>query len=135
MTITPIVTSAVALLAPYLAKAGEEVAKKAGEASWEKMKALYQAIRTKFSADKDDYAQQTLKRLEDKPSEESRQRALADILTEKAEADPEFGQELKRLVQDTTQGKGVPEFLTQVYGGEVGQILNINQAGDLNFHN
>ena len=132
MISVPIITSVVTLLAPYLAKAGEEVAKKAGEASWEKMKALYQVICNKFSADKDDYAQQTLKRLEEKPSEESRQRALTDILVEKAEANPEFAQELKQLVQDTTQGKDVGQFLTQVYGGEVGKIVNIGQAGDVN---
>ncbi len=99
------------------------------------MKALNQAIRTKFSADKDEYAKETLKRLEEKPREESRQIALANILTEKIEADPKFKEELKQLVQDTIQGKDVAEFLTQVYGGEVGQIVNLNQAGDLTFNN
>ncbi len=51
MTIAPIVTSAVALLAPYFAKAGEGAAKKAGEETWEKMKILYQVICNKFSQD------------------------------------------------------------------------------------
>ncbi len=53
MTIAPIVTSAVALLAPYFAKAGEGAAKKAGEETWEKMKILYQVICNKLSVDKD----------------------------------------------------------------------------------
>ncbi|MBD2773841.1 hypothetical protein [Iningainema tapete] len=55
-------------------------------------------------------------------------------MTEKAEAEPEFAQELKRLVQDTIQDKNVGQFLTQVFGGEVGQILNINQAGNITFN-
>jgi hypothetical protein len=33
--IDPITTTAVALLTPYLAKAGEEMAQKAGDAVWE----------------------------------------------------------------------------------------------------
>lgn len=131
MTIAPIVTSAVALLAPYFAKAGEGLANKAGEATWEKIVALYQAIRNKFSADKDDYARMTLQRLEEKPSAEGRQKALADVLVEKAQADPEFAQELTRLVQGTTQGKDVANILTQVYGGEVGKIVNIARADDV----
>ncbi len=136
MTIHQIVTSVVTLLAPYLAKGGEEFAKKGGDATWERMKALYQAIYNKFSADKDDYAQQTLKRLEEKPLEESRKRALSDILAEKAEADPEFAQQLKQRVQDTTQGQGVGLIVNRIYDdGKVGQIFNFNQAGDLTVNN
>ena len=131
MNIAQIVLSAVTQLIPYLAKAGEEVAKKAGDASWERLKALYQDIHNRFSLDKDDYAQQTLKRLEEKPSEESRQRALSDILTEKAEADPKFAEELRQLTQNNTQGKKVSQFVTPIYGGEVGKIVNIAQARDV----
>lgn len=132
MTIAPIVTSAVAILAPYFAKAGEGAAKKAGEETWEKIKTLYQVISNKLSADKDDYAQQTLKRLEEKSSDKSRQRALSDILTEKAETDTVFAQELQQLVQGTTQGQDVGQFLIQLYGGEVGKIVNIGQViGDV----
>lgn len=130
MNLVLIATSAVQLLAPYLVKVGEGTAQKAGEAIWEKTKTLYQTIRHKFSTDKDDYAQQTLQRLEEQPSAEPRQRGLVDVLVEKAHTDPEFAQELNRLVQDTTQGKDVGQFLTQVYGGEVGKIININQASN-----
>lgn len=85
-----------------------------------------------MSADKDDYAQQTLKRLEEKSSDKSRQRALSDILTEKAETDTVFAQELQQLVQGTTQGQDVGQILIKLYGGEVGKIVNIGQViGDL----
>jgi len=129
MDVVQIATAAAALLAPYLAKAGEAAAKKAGEAAWEKVEALYQAIRRKFAADKDDYAQKTLERLEAQPTTETRQTALADVLAEKAQADPEFAQELARLVQGAAQDKTVVQVLTQVYGeARVNKIINIAQA-------
>lgn len=129
MTIYQIVSSAVTLLAPYLGKGGEEFAKKAGDATWERMKAFYQTIHIKFSADKDEYAQQTLKRLEEKPLELSRQRALTDILVEKADANPEFARKLTHLLQD----KDVCNITTNIYkGAKVGKVFNINQVkGDL----
>lgn len=130
MDIVQIVASAVTLLAPYLAKVGDGMIQKAGEDTWDKMKALHQAIRGRFSAEQDDYALKTLQRLEEQPSAEGRQKALVDVLAEKAQTDPEFAQELKQLVQNTTQGKDVGQFLTQVYGGEVGKIININEAKD-----
>ena len=129
MDVVQIATAAAALLAPYLAKAGEAAAKKAGEAAWEKVEALYQAIRRKFAADKDDYAQKTLERLEAQPTTETRQTALADVLAEKAQADPGFAQELARLVQGAAQDKTVVQVLTQVYGeARVNKIINIAQA-------
>jgi len=120
----------VALLSPYLAKAGEGFAQKAGEVAWDKVAALYQAIRRKFKTDKDKEALQALHRLEKQPTDGKHQAALAGILTEKAQTDPEFTQELVRLVQVTTQDETVARFLTQVYDkGQVDKIINIGQAG------
>ncbi len=132
--IDPITTAAAALLAPYLTKAGEEVAKQAGDAAWQMAASLYQAIRRKFTKDQDAYAQQTLQRLEEQPTNEARQAALADVLNEKVQADPSFAQELKGLVQDTTQTQGINQFLTQVYGNaQVEKIVNIGQTGTAQF--
>ncbi|NEP87833.1 MAG: hypothetical protein F6K18_13960 [Okeania sp. SIO2C2] len=131
MNIVQIATSVVSLLVPDLAKAGEGAAQKAGEFAWEKTKAIYQAIVSKFN--EDEYAKQTLERLKEKPKTESRQRALVDVLAEKAEADSKFAQELNQLMKDTTQGQDISEFLVQVYGGEVGKIVSVVNAGDMNF--
>ncbi len=132
--IDPMTTAAVALLAPYLAKAGEEVAQKVGDAAWQMAASLYQAIRRKFTKDQDAYAQQTLQRLKEQPTNEARQAALADVLNEKVQADPSFAQELKQLVQDTTQTQGINQFLTQVYGqAQVEKIVNIGQTGTAQF--
>ncbi|MGB9870629.1 MAG: hypothetical protein ACPLYD_03105 [Anaerolineae bacterium] len=129
INIGQIAAAAAALLGPYLAKAGEALAKKAGEAAWAKVEALYQAIRRKFAADRDDYAQKTLQRLEEQPSSEARQAALADVLAEKAQADPAFARQLAALVGEAGEDKALVQFITQVYGeAYVGKITNIGRA-------
>ena len=129
MDIAQITATAAALLGPYLAKAGEAVAKKAGEAAWGKVEALYQAIHHKFAADKDDRAQETLRQLEERSTDKGHQAALASVLAEKAQADPAFAQELAKLVQIAAQDEAAVQFLTQVYGrAQVGKIINIGQA-------
>lgn len=132
MAVVEIVSSAVALLSPYLVKVAEGSAQEAGKNSWEKIKGIYQAIRQKFANDKDDYAQQTLKRLEEKPAEKRRQQALEAILEEKL-ADSDFATRLAELVQDTTQGQPVSQFVTQVFGhARVGKIANFGSVtGDV----
>jgi len=122
-------SAAVALLAPYLAEAGTAAASRAGEAAVDGAKALLAMLRRRFSGDKDEYAQQTLTRLEEKPDDQARQAALQGVLAEKAEEDRSFRTELERLVHQTTFDRPVAEFLTEVYGGEVGKIVNIGAAG------
>ena len=130
MEIAQSAAAAAAFLGPFLAKIGESIAKKAAERIWDKAEALYQAIRQKFTRDQDAYAQQTLERLTEQPTSDGRQAALAMILTEKANSDPAFAQELLRLVQEIAQDNTAPQFLTQVYDqAQVGKIVNIAQAG------
>ena len=127
-----IASAAIALLAPYLAKAGKSFASKVGEAAFEGTKALLAAIRGKFKADEDPYAEMTIERLEQLPEDSGRQAALASVVAEKAAQDPAFADEIKRLVEGATGGRPVGAFLTQVYGGEVGKIVNIQNAGIVN---
>ena len=134
MDIVQIVTVAVALLAPYLTKSGEGAAKKAGEKALEKVEALYEAIRRKFAADKDDSAEKTLQDMEEQPTSEGCHATLANILAEKAQTDPEFAQELSRLVQSATQDKTGNQILTQVYGGQVDKIINIGRSDIVNIN-
>jgi hypothetical protein len=126
------VSAAVALLAPYLARAGEAAATKAGEAAVSGAKALLVMIRRRFSRDGDHYAQQTLARLEEKPEDQARQAALQGVLAEKAKEDPSFATELEQIVKQTTFDQPVAQFLTQVYGGKVGKIVNIGAAETVN---
>ncbi len=126
----PISVAAVAMIAPYLAKAGEAAASKAGEAVWQAAESLYHKIHAKFSHEHDIYAEQTLQRLEDQPTNEERQAALADVLTDKLQADPSFAQELQQAVQGAAQTQGTDQFLTSVHdNAQVDKIINIGQLG------
>ena len=122
-------------LLPYLAKVGEKAAEEAGSkfgtAAWEKAKALYEAVSKQFAGDI--YAEETLKRAAEKPDNESRRATLTDVLAEKAQADSEFGQQLAQLTQVAAQEQGIVNFLTQVYGGRVGKIVNIGWAQEVKF--
>jgi hypothetical protein len=126
-----VATGAVAVLvplAPYLQKAGEEVAKEIGKAVWEKGKAIYQAIRGRFEEDKDEKGQATLKLfLEDSQTFEQ---ALARLVSQKAQADPAFGKRLQDLVQDAMVNQGVVTFLNNFYGEvRAKNIVQIGTAG------
>ncbi|MCS7179398.1 MAG: hypothetical protein N0A03_09045 [Anaerolineae bacterium] len=134
MDIREIVLQAAALIGAYLAVAAGAAAQKIGEAFGEKAvraaENLLHLIRRKFAADGDAYAQETLRRLEAQPTSEARQAALADVLAEKAETDPDFARELAGLVQAAFRGETTVQFLTQVYGeARVSKIVNIGQAG------
>ena len=132
--VDPIATTAVALLAPYLATIGNEVAQKAGDALWGLTQSLYETIRQKFSSHQNTYAQQTLLRLKEAPTNEARQAALADVLTETLKEDPTFAETIRKFVQDATQTPGLNQFLTQVYGNaQVEKIINIGHIGTAQF--
>jgi hypothetical protein len=128
----PVSAAAVAILAPYLAKAGEAFASKVGEAAFDGAKSLLKTIREKFARDDDDYAKQTLQRLEELPADAGRQQALESVLKEKADADSGFADELKQLVADTTKGQPVGNFLVEVYGGQVKNIVQVQTTETLN---
>jgi hypothetical protein len=83
-----IATTAVGILTPFVKKTGEKVAEKAGEA-------IFGLVKDKLKRDEE--AKNTLKNFEEKP--ERYGTALADILREKAKADPGFGAALRKLVE------------------------------------
>jgi hypothetical protein len=133
-------TAAVAVLAPFLAslaqKAGaavvDRLATEAGAGAGKAVEALYQAIKGKFAADKDDDAEQSLESLAAKPESEGRQAALAEVLAEKAESDPAFAQRLVELVQEVEHDPVASQFLTQVTGNaRVDTIVNAGRVDDL----
>jgi hypothetical protein len=95
-----IAAAVIALLSPYLAEAGKSIAGKAGDVALEGVKALHEAIRRKFTDDGDDFARQTLERVEAQPESETRKQSLAEVLDEKVKADPDFAGELRRLLEN-----------------------------------
>jgi hypothetical protein len=121
--------SAVSILAPYLAKAGEEFATEAGKATAGKISGLYQAIKTRFQGRP--AAAEALADIEAAPNDLDAQAALRQQLKKQLADDPAFAGRLRQLLDQIGQDAPAVSFLTQVYGGEVGKIFNIGQAGDL----
>ncbi len=96
-----VAATAVAILSPYLVKAGESFAEKVGEALADKAGALHRAIKDKFAGD--DYAELTLLRLEDAPEAKGRQSAFEHLLTEKMEEDDMFAGRIQQLIEEAKE--------------------------------
>ena len=81
MDISTIAATAIAVLSPYLTKAGEEIAKKSSDVAWKKAGELHQAIKARFKKEKDDFPARTLAQFEENP--EKRIGAMTDVLKDK----------------------------------------------------
>lgn len=126
MDTNAIATTAIAILSSYLAKAGEEAAKKAGSAAWEKANEIYQAIKARFKKEKDRFPTQTLKQFEKTP--EKRKGAMEDVLKEILENDHEFSKSLLSLLNEAKQAGADTVFNVNIYGGEVGEIISADKV-------
>ena len=128
MDIGTLAASIVAVLAPYLAKAGEEFAKEAGKIASTKITAIYQIIKDRFH--NQPVTSAALAELEAAPDDVDAQAALRLQLKKQMEADPTFADSLHQLLRDMGQDKQAAGFLTQVYGN-VGKIINIGEAREI----
>jgi len=124
--IASLAATAVAALAPYLAKAGEKLAEKTGEAVADKIGALYQVLKTRFE-DKP-APKEALTDLEAHPKDPDSKAALRRQLTKQMDADPSLKDTLEKLLDDIDKDEKSMSFLIQVYGGNV---RNINQIGSV----
>ena len=119
-----IASSAIALLTPYLAKAGEEVSKKAVGAAWEKVTEIHKTIKERLAQEKDKYPKETLKRFEKEPNK--RKHAMQETLAEILEKDQAFAKKLVIMLKDADKAGAGTVFNTNVFGGEVGEIINVD---------
>ncbi len=117
-----IATMAVSLIAPYLAKAGESIAKKAeeagavlaekaAEATWGKIRSIYETVVDKLKGDA--YAVETVKRLEAEPESKSRQAALTGVIEEKVKEDSTFASSLQKLLEEARE-QGAEKIVQQI---------------------
>lgn len=127
--ISALASGVVAALAPYLAKAGEEFAKEVGKTAGGKMGALYQAVKARFQGHPS--AAEALADVEATPDDKDAQAALRLQLKKQMSADLTWADTLRQLLEEIGQDEQTATFLTQVYGGEVGKIINIGQAGEV----
>jgi hypothetical protein len=92
-----LVSSAIALLSPYLAKGAEEFAKELGKEAAEKTKDLFGFLKKTFTHDSEE--SQVLSLFEKKP--EKYQPMLSEVLEERAKTDKVFASELEKHVQSS----------------------------------
>ncbi len=108
MVIETLASGAVSLLVPYLAKAGNTIAEKVGKDSWDivnsKIEKLYETVKSKITGN--DYASQTLKRLEEKPEDADRQSAMKSVLKDILIDDQQFQKTLSQLLDEVKQTGG-----------------------------
>jgi len=95
-----------------LAKAGEEVSKKAIGAAWEKMGEIHTAIKERLSQEKDKYPKETLKRYEKEPAK--RKQAMQETLAEILEKDADFARKLTKMLKDADKAGAGTVFNTNV---------------------
>ena len=132
--VEPVTITAVALLAAYLKgmveEAGSGLADHLGEGARSALRRLHEAIKHHLSHN--DYQEETLRRFEERPNDERRQRALDDVLSEATDEDPEFARELADLVAEVRKAVGVHIKITEsgavAIGGDVRQYGH-NVAG------
>jgi hypothetical protein len=134
--VEPVTTiTAISLLIAYLKGAAEQAGKQtvdtAEDGARTALKRVYDVVRQRLS--RDDYAQQTLARLEAQPGDERRARALDDVLAETTEADPEFAAALTEAVTAATSaGVQVDSSGAIAIGGSVIQHGHNVAGRDLN---
>lgn len=129
--VTSLAATAVAVIAPYLARVGEGFAEETGRAAAAKIGPLYKALKARFQ--NKPAAQEALEDLESNPMDEDAQTALNLQLKKQMKADSELAETVRKLLEEIDQDKETTSFLTQVYGGEVGQIINAKHIGTINF--
>jgi hypothetical protein len=114
--------AAVAILGPYVTKAGESAARKIGED-------FYTWLKERFANDDD--VQATLTQLEQEPDSKRRRDALAETLAERATAEPEgFGSELETHVRNVAATEGaVGKLVEQIIAGKA-NVINV-MYGDI----
>ncbi len=111
-----IATSTVSFLAPHFCKADQTIIDKIGAEAEEKIsntvETLYKTIKNKFTDN--DYANQTLKRLEEKLEDKGRHSAMESVLKEVLAEDQQFQKMLSQLLAEAKQAGG--DSIIQVYG-------------------
>jgi len=112
-TISVIATTAVGVISPYLAKAGEVAAKKVGED-------IYQALKAHFG--KKPAAQEALADLEKAPDDGDLQAALRVQLKKLLAEDEAFAAQLQHLLQEAGETEAGATIIKQVAGDNAKQF-------------
>ena len=109
MDVAGMAAAAVALLAPCVAKGGEELAKKVGAEVGSRVVGLWDLVREKLTGPA---AEEAVRDLEARPNDQRRQMALELQLEKALEADPAFRDQVAALLREMEEKGGRP--ITQI---------------------
>jgi len=109
-------------LVPFIIKLGEGAAEEIGKDAWGKAKELYRSIKSRFEKDDDGQALKTLDLFLTEP--DLYKAALAELIKRKVEKYPDFGQEVKRLLDQAGNNESLFHFVNNYYGN-IDQQINI----------
>ncbi len=121
--------AAVALMAPYLAEGGTELAKKVGGEAGGKIVKLYDKVKAKLTGTG---AAKDLADFEQAPADQDNQGAVRKELRKALEADPAFKDELAKLVGEirAVGGRDVTTMIANV-SGEGHKVTQIKGSGNV----
>jgi hypothetical protein len=129
--VEPVSMTLGAIAAAAFAKAQERAADGVVDAGEGVLQRLVGWVRGRLSGDS--VAVGALDRVKDAPDSPARVAALAAVIDQRAAADSAFADELTRLVEEIRGDVVGGQFVTEVFGNaQVGTILNVNQARDIN---
>jgi hypothetical protein len=130
MDIGMLASGAVSFLIPYFTKASKTIVDKVGSDVSNKVNSkietLYETIKSKIRGN--DYANQTLKRLEEIPADKDRQVAMKSVLKDILAEDQQFQKILYQLLAEIKQIGG--DSIIQVYGSGAIATNNSVAAGE-----
>jgi hypothetical protein len=128
MGIGELAGSAVALVAPYLAEGGKELAKKVGGDVGDRIVKLYDKVKAKLTGVA---AKEALADLEAKPEDERRKAALELQLEKALGANPGFRDEVAKLVGEI-KAIGGRDVTTQIAhaSGQGHKVVQIKGSGN-----
>ncbi|MCK9922391.1 hypothetical protein MXD61_10965 [Frankia sp. AgPm24] len=122
-----------AVAALLATRATEAFGAGAGRGAWDFVRRLADLVRDRLGSDPG--AAAALEELRAGPSDPARIRALAGFVQHYADDDPDFSDQLERLVREGSRDPVAGRFVTEVTGNaSIGKLVNIAEVqGDVNF--
>ncbi len=122
MDIALLASGAINLLIPFLRKAGDTLAQKAGEE-------IFKRLQAHFAAKPG--LQEALGDLQQQPDDPDRSAAARVQLRKLLESDPDLARHLERILEESQKGTGDTHIINQKAGDNAIQIGEVNGSVNL----
>jgi len=127
--ISALAASTVAVLAPYLAAAGQEFAKEAGKVAVGKIGALYNTLKARFGNKPS--VNKALTALESKPGDTKAQAALQRQLKNEMKNDKDLVATLEKFLAEIKQDKSLVNFINDFQGAQIDKVIQMGDVDNL----